>query len=212
MARAPNGLPDRVKLRSCERPEARGGRILDVFDRRATKGRDANGRFHDGRQTVRCSKLRRCSLALALFAAPLVLIGCSGGGGKTGSVTQDGSSVTTDAPNVPGRDATSADLALLTPTDGPVGAPDAPVARPDGAADSGLVSPPDAPVGAPDGAVDSRLVAGEAARPPRRMRRSTIARSRATSPSPRRMRRSTIGRRQAIPVPWSRPMRVRVPS
>jgi len=34
--RAPNGLPDRVKLRSCERPEARGGRILDVFDRRAT--------------------------------------------------------------------------------------------------------------------------------------------------------------------------------
>jgi alpha-D-xyloside xylohydrolase len=91
-----------------------------------------------------------------------VLIGCSGGGGKTGSVTQDGSSVTTDAPNVPGRDATSADLALLTPTDGPVGAPDAPVARPDGAADSGLVSPPDAPVGAPDGAVDSRLVAGEA--------------------------------------------------
>ena len=54
--RAPNGLPDRVKLRSCERPEARGGRILDVFDRRATKGREANPRFHDGRQTVRCSR------------------------------------------------------------------------------------------------------------------------------------------------------------
>ena len=53
--RAPNGLTDRVKLRSCERPEARGGRILDVFDRRATKGRDANARFHDGRQTVRRS-------------------------------------------------------------------------------------------------------------------------------------------------------------
>ena len=54
--RAPNGLTDRVKLHSCERPEARGGRILDVFDRRATKGRDANVRFHDGRQTVRCSR------------------------------------------------------------------------------------------------------------------------------------------------------------
>jgi hypothetical protein len=49
-------LPDRVKLRSCERPEARRGRILDVFDRGATKGRDANPRFHDGRQTVRRSR------------------------------------------------------------------------------------------------------------------------------------------------------------
>jgi hypothetical protein len=57
--RAPNGLPDRVKLRSCERPEARRGRILDVFDRGATKGRDANPRFHDGRQTVRCSRQQR---------------------------------------------------------------------------------------------------------------------------------------------------------
>jgi hypothetical protein len=35
-------------------PEARGGRMLNVFDRRATKGRDANTRFHDGSQTVRC--------------------------------------------------------------------------------------------------------------------------------------------------------------
>jgi hypothetical protein len=49
-------LPDRVKLRSCERPEARRGRILDVFDRGATKGRYANPRFHGGRQTVRCSR------------------------------------------------------------------------------------------------------------------------------------------------------------
>jgi hypothetical protein len=55
-SRAPNGLTDRVKLRSCERPEARGGRIVDLFDRRATKGRDANPRFHDGRQTVRRSR------------------------------------------------------------------------------------------------------------------------------------------------------------
>ena len=53
--RAPNGLRDRVKLRSCEQPKARGGRILDVFDRRATQGRDANARFHDGSQPVRCS-------------------------------------------------------------------------------------------------------------------------------------------------------------
>jgi prepilin-type N-terminal cleavage/methylation domain-containing protein len=52
---APGGLRDRVKLRSCEGPEARGGRILNVFDRRATKGREANARFHDGSQTVRCS-------------------------------------------------------------------------------------------------------------------------------------------------------------
>jgi len=37
-------------------PKARRGRILDVFDRGATKGRDANPRFHDGRQTVRCSR------------------------------------------------------------------------------------------------------------------------------------------------------------
>ncbi len=60
-----------MKLRSCERPKARRGRakrgdggvgggcrgrILDVFDRRATQGRDANARFHDGSQTVRCSR------------------------------------------------------------------------------------------------------------------------------------------------------------
>src|SRR5512137_2426065 len=51
-SRAPNGLTDRVKLRSCERPKARRGRMLDVFDRGATRGRDANPRFHDGRQTV----------------------------------------------------------------------------------------------------------------------------------------------------------------
>jgi len=55
-SRAPNGLTDRVKLRSCERPEAQRGRILDGFDRGATKGRDANARFHDGRQTVRRSR------------------------------------------------------------------------------------------------------------------------------------------------------------
>jgi alpha-glucosidase (family GH31 glycosyl hydrolase) len=110
----------------------------------------------------------RCSLALALFAAPLVLFGCSGGGGKTGSPTQDGSSVAADAPNVPGLDTTSADFAPIAPTDGPVGAPDAPVTTPDGATDnhpatgdSRPVGTPDAPVGAPDGAVDSRLVAGD---------------------------------------------------
>jgi hypothetical protein len=62
VSRAPNGLRDRVKLRSCERPKARGGRILDVFDRRATQGRDANARFHDGSQPVRCS--RTSALAL----------------------------------------------------------------------------------------------------------------------------------------------------
>jgi len=110
----------------------------------------------------------RCSLALALFAAPLVLFGCSGGGGKTGSVTQDGSSVAADAPNVPGLDATSADLAPITPRDGPVGAPDAPVTTPDGATDnrpaagdSRPVTTPDAPVGTPDAGVDNRLVAGD---------------------------------------------------
>lgn len=35
--RAPNGLTDRVKTRSCAQGEARGGVILDVFRRRATK-------------------------------------------------------------------------------------------------------------------------------------------------------------------------------
>jgi hypothetical protein len=74
--RAPNGLRDRVKLRSYERTEARRGRaergggragggcrgrILDVFDRRATKGRDVNVRFHDGSQPVRCSRCRSYS-------------------------------------------------------------------------------------------------------------------------------------------------------
>ena len=117
----------------------------------------------------------RCSLALALFAAPLVLFGCSGGGGKTGSVTQDGSSVAADAPNVPGLDTTSADFAPIAPTDGPVGAPDAPVTTPDGATDkrpvagdSRSVSTPDAPaatpdatVGTPDAGVDNRPVAGD---------------------------------------------------
>jgi hypothetical protein len=70
LSRAPNGLPDRVKLRSCERPEARRGRILDVFDRGATKGRDANPRFHDGRQTVRCSSCGRPGLPLRRLRVP----------------------------------------------------------------------------------------------------------------------------------------------
>jgi hypothetical protein len=47
-----------VKLDSCERPKARGGRILDVFNRRTTQGRDVNARFHDGSQHVRCSRRR----------------------------------------------------------------------------------------------------------------------------------------------------------
>jgi len=34
-------------------------------DRRATKGRDANPRFHDGRQTVRCSRHCRANLGFA---------------------------------------------------------------------------------------------------------------------------------------------------
>jgi hypothetical protein len=58
---------DRLKLRSCKRPKARGGRILDVFDRRATQGRDANARFHDGSQPVRCS--RPAFRVFALWAA-----------------------------------------------------------------------------------------------------------------------------------------------
>ena len=100
-----------------------------------------------------------------------------------GEVTQDGSSVTTDARNIPGLDATSADLAPLTPTDSPVGAadnrpvtsdsgsvstPDARVATLDGAADnrpvtgdSGSVSTPDAPAATPDAAVDNRPAAGD---------------------------------------------------
>ena len=52
---APIGLTDRGKSRSCERAEARRGKILDVSDRGATKARDANPRFPDGSQTVRCS-------------------------------------------------------------------------------------------------------------------------------------------------------------
>jgi hypothetical protein len=55
VGRAPNGLMDRGKSRSCERAEARRGKILDVSDRGATKDRDANPRFPDGSQTVRCS-------------------------------------------------------------------------------------------------------------------------------------------------------------
>jgi hypothetical protein len=76
-----------VKLRSCERPKARGGRILDVFDRRATQGRDANARFHDGSQPVRCSRrlqggqhsaqlggvaVLRCKLQVVLIGKGLV--------------------------------------------------------------------------------------------------------------------------------------------
>jgi molybdate transport system ATP-binding protein len=53
--RAPNGLTDRGKTRSCERAEARRGKILDVSDRGATKDRDANVGFPDGSQSVRCS-------------------------------------------------------------------------------------------------------------------------------------------------------------
>ena len=53
--RAPIGLTDRGKSRSCERAEARRGKILDVSDRGATKARDANPRFPDGSQTDWCS-------------------------------------------------------------------------------------------------------------------------------------------------------------
>jgi hypothetical protein len=56
VSRAPNGLTDRGKLRSCERAEARRGKILDVSDRGGTKARDANPRFPDGSQTIRCSR------------------------------------------------------------------------------------------------------------------------------------------------------------
>ena len=77
-ARAPNSLPDRAKLRSCERPEARRGRILDVFDRGATKGRDANPRFRDGRQTVRCS--RACRKVLGCTRARAADRGLRGNG------------------------------------------------------------------------------------------------------------------------------------
>jgi hypothetical protein len=55
LTREPNDLVDRAKLRSSERAEARGGRIPDVFDRRATKGRDAIARFHDGSLSVQRS-------------------------------------------------------------------------------------------------------------------------------------------------------------
>src|SRR5512136_2480393 len=55
---APKGLTDRGKSRSCERAETRRGKILDVSERGATKARDANPRFPDGSQTVRCSRIR----------------------------------------------------------------------------------------------------------------------------------------------------------
>ena len=64
---APIGLTDRGKSRSCERAEARRGKILDVSDRGATKARDANPRFPDGSQTDWCSgRLPRGDLMLAL--------------------------------------------------------------------------------------------------------------------------------------------------
>jgi len=61
---ARNCLPDRAKLRSFERPEARGAgweagserRIIDALDRRVATGREATPRFHDGKQTARCSR------------------------------------------------------------------------------------------------------------------------------------------------------------
>jgi arabinofuranosyltransferase len=67
---APNGLTDRGKSRSCERTEARRGKIRDVSDRGATKVRDANPRLPDGSQAVRCSSKPEQSRN---FAEPLFL-------------------------------------------------------------------------------------------------------------------------------------------
>src|SRR5512136_1944726 len=63
---APIGLTDRGKSRSCERAEARRGKILDVADRGATKARDANPRFPDGSQTDWCSSRSSWLPVLAL--------------------------------------------------------------------------------------------------------------------------------------------------
>src|ERR1700752_2981609 len=57
--RTPNGLADRGKLRRCEQREARRPRILVVFEGGATKRCEADARFPDGSQTVRCSRRRK---------------------------------------------------------------------------------------------------------------------------------------------------------
>ena len=123
--------------------------------------------------------LGRCSLALALLAAPLMVVGCGGSSGKTGAVTRDGSSVVPDGANPLNFDA-NPDLAPVAPTDAPVGVTDAnrpatsdsgPVSTPDTpmgtpdvrpvAGDSGPVNTPDAPMSTPDAPADNRPVAGD---------------------------------------------------
>ena len=126
--------------------------------------------------------LGRCSLALALLVAPLMVVGCNGGNSKTGPVTRDGSSGVPDGANAPIFDA-NPDLAPIAPIDapggvadaavdnrsvigdsGPVSTPDAPAGTPDVrpvVGDSGPVSTPDAPASTPDVPADNRPVAGD---------------------------------------------------
>jgi len=136
----------------------------------------------DGQKGTEMTWLGQCSLALALLAAPLMVVGCGGSSGKAGVVIRDGSSAVSDGASPLNFDANH-DLASIAPTDAPVGVADAavdnrsvvgdggPVSTPDTrvgtpdvrpvTGDSGPVNTPDAPVSTPDAAADNRPVAGD---------------------------------------------------
>ena len=102
------------------------------------------------------TRLVQRSLTLILFAASLVVLGCSGSSSNKDATLPDGHIAVPDGPNAPKLDA-SHDLAPIPPADGPVA--DGPVVTPDAAPvvtpDTGIVITPDASADNPAVTVDA---------------------------------------------------------
>jgi hypothetical protein len=100
------------------------------------------------------TRLAQDSLALAFFGVSVFIVSCSGSSNNKDATpgAKDGSPVATDVANLPKLD-TSADLAPITPADGPVPTPDAAVDIAPVAVDSARTGDATGAVG--DAAVDS---------------------------------------------------------